>query len=244
MKVGIITCIFERTDVVRIWLKCFSDLRDNLKDTVEIVLIVAGGPDEETRSELIDSGCIYIDHENRPLSNKFNATAQKCRDLDCDYMIVTGSDNVFNSALMITLIGCMKRGIDYTGYLDSFQYQLSTGKALYIPAYRSKQRNKEPKGAYRMLSKSLLKRLNWQPWEDGIDSSLDWSMTQKIRGIRQVKDHLLSMQSGTECGLGLKSGQDKNKFGSGGGRGANAEMLLKKFPTELVTIIKEYGSKA
>jgi hypothetical protein len=124
-------------------------------------------------------GFIAVYAANNPLGQKANVSVQALRGL-CDYVITTGSDDVFSSNMPEIYRANMQ--YDYFGFKDCYFHNLPTNETRYWPGYTCARKG-EPIGAGKMVSAKLLDRMNWRPFNRKISASLDYFYTIKAKAL-------------------------------------------------------------
>ena len=171
MKLAVLTACYKRYDIFRLFLNHLPK---------DITLICVGDEDENKQS-FDESGIKggYLIHENKPISNKWNAGLEFAKQYDFDYLIITGSDDLFSHDLWKWY---KTLDVHYAGLLD-FYFRDLAGKIKYNDGFRFNRKG-EPHGAGRALHRSLLDAVGWRLWKDGLNEGLDASMTQTLRRIK------------------------------------------------------------
>lgn len=224
MKISLITGVWKRPEVFKMFAKGVRHLTDNLD--IDLNVIVAGSEGKTSKKLVEDEGFIYIEMPNEPLSTKMNATALIAKELGSDYVLCMGSDDVMSVELMQEYIKWMELGYDFIGVLDFYFYDTVSGRALYWGGYRERYRRGVTCGAARCVSSSLMDKWDWQPWKLGHDDYLDNSMEGRIQG----KQKILSLKSLKMYALDIKSSTNMTPFERWGNtRFIDANILKNKF---------------
>lgn len=197
MKISIITGVWKRPDIFKMFAKGVHNLNHDIN------VIVAGSEGAKSRKMVENEGFIYIEIANQPLATKMNATALKAKELDSDYTICMGSDDVLSPELFQHYLKWMKKGYDFIGIQDMYFYDVVSGKAQYWGGYRERNRFMHSAGAGRCISKHLMNKWQWLPWKVKHNDFLDNSMqgringTQKILNIKSLGVYALDIKSPT-----------------------------------------------
>jgi hypothetical protein len=141
-------------------------------------VICVGSEDEREVCE--QAGAIFIIHENYPLGKKWNAGFMKAKELKPDVCLFVGSSD-WISDNWIEYCSKYMSSYDMVGKPD-FKL-LDYGKQFRMcdwKGYTDPRRKGEPIGIGRMISSRILDLMNWQPMNPNLDSSLDYSMWQKV----------------------------------------------------------------
>jgi len=175
MKVGIITAIWKRPEVWEMFKRRISNLKKLKGLTIEVFV---GGSEDWTEDAC--RGFNYVHIDNEPLGRKMNAAAALARDSDCTHFIFVGSDDLIGNDLM-KLYMREKDSADYLYLLDCFFFDVSSKKGLYWGGYDLDANRGHASGAGRMFNRSLMEKLNFQPWHDvQMSTILDTSMNDKL----------------------------------------------------------------
>lgn len=161
-KIVVLTCAYKRTEIFKKFV-----------DNVPYKLVVVG--DEQNQQELKNG--VYLLHENKPLGKKWNYGLQFCKNMDFDYLVITGSDDLFCPNLWQWY---QTINVHYAGLLDL--YFIDGLRVKYCAGF-NKNRYGEPHGAGRVLHRSVLEELDWTLWDDNINIGLDASMTTRLQRL-------------------------------------------------------------
>ncbi len=229
IRLAIVTSIWKRHDIFELFAKGVKNLIEKC-DQFEISVVVSG-------SEWIKSHDLvrvlhefqYIEIPNEPLAAKVNATTYACKDLNVDYVLCVGSDDIISPELLNEYAIHMRNGIDFIGVTDCYFYDTVSKKSLYWGGYREPYRKGHTTGAFRALSARLLSQWDWMPWENKDSLVLDKSMQDKLR-VTNHTIHTFSMKEKGLFALDIKSSTNMTPFE----KWDNAEFidsneLLKKF---------------
>jgi hypothetical protein len=162
-KICILTTLYFRYNLNEIVLNYYNNLKENLKNICDIELIACGSNDSINMDLAIKNGFNYINHVNKPLTQKHNALYLEAKKYNPDFTILIGSDDFICENVIYSYLDYHKLGIDYCGILD-FKCIDSSGY-WYWGGYTN-SRIGEPVGGGRYFSKRLLNELNWLPWGD------------------------------------------------------------------------------
>lgn len=141
-------------------------------------VVVVGGTDEKETS--VNAGAIFIEHENKPLGKKWNAGFQHASTLDVDGVVFIGSsDWISDNWLDVTVP--MLDEFDMIGKPDFYMADIGKEvRSCWWMGYGPGQREHEPIGIGRLISARIMHELEWRPFVDGANHSMDWSMHQKV----------------------------------------------------------------
>ena len=160
-NLAIVTAVHGREELTRRWLDYY--------DGWEPIVIA--------HTEPFEGNAILVKVPN-VTSDKFNAAIAHCEHLDVDGVLVLGSDDWVSTELMAKLIEAFEEGNDFVGCSGLYTYELSSGRARYVPT--------ECTGAGRVLSRALLERMDWTPYQPGLMSGIDMTMIDRMRPINPL----------------------------------------------------------
>lgn len=182
MRLAIVTAMWKRPEVFSIFGRNTVRLVRECKE-LEINVFVAGSEGDVSRNLAESFGFEYVETPNAPLFNKWNVAVQSAREWQPDYVMMMGSDDVMSAAMLKRYLAPMRSGFDFIGSIDWFFYDLKSGRAIHWRGYTGDRRGKLC-GAGRMLSRSLLDRLGWQPWQSQVDGEgMDGTMMRRLLKI-------------------------------------------------------------
>lgn len=171
-------------------------------------VICVGSENEKALCESEDAE--FILHENKPLGKKWNAGFMAAKKYNPDGCLFVGSSDWLSdnwieycSAYMdYDMIG--KPDFYLIDYGDSY-------RACHWSGYTDPRRSNEPIGIGRILSARILDKMAWQPMQDKLDSSLDWSMYQKVLSLNG-KIKLITDSDIKSLSLSTNKWENKHQF--------------------------------
>lgn len=201
-KIGILTVGWKRRILTRKYCESISLLRSSLKDEAEILPILVDS-EGHNRDSCEEFSIPYFEYQNRPLSNKFNYAMQNYREKSVDGVIIMGTDNFFSEDLLKEYVKISRNKYDLAGALDSYIYNNIDDKMYHFKGY-IKKRIGETLGAGRFLANSLLKKLDFTPWGEGLNRNLDGSMWDKLKPLN-LKEYKIQVKENSFMLLGIKT---------------------------------------
>lgn len=188
-----LTCAYKRPEIFSIFLYNIPN---------RYFLVVAGDTHDPCK-EIFDQekrNGIYLEIKNRPLGEKWNTALKSCKSLDFEYLFITGSDDIYQPELLKYYDS---RHEDYIGLLDIYFHDFQ--KTKYCPGFVH-DRKGEPHGAGRRLSRKVLDRLNWQLWDNDLNSGLDASMSQRLHNFApDISKHFINLKQKGFWAVDLKT---------------------------------------
>lgn len=155
------------------------------KNKVQVVCVGDGKKEQELCSSL---GAFWTSSQNKPLGRKWNRGFQIARTLQSDAVLFVGSSDWISDNWCSKLAPHLQSA-DIIGTAGChFMHINSELKLCHWPGY-DKHRQGESIGIGRLISSRILDRLNWEPFDDILDSSLDHSMVtraKKVGGIEKL----------------------------------------------------------
>ena len=207
MKIGILSAIWQRPEITRI----FAEGIKRLQRQFDIVPVVVGSEGEESMSLAREYGFIYLERPNSPLGNKFNEGLKVFKNIDVDYVMIMGSDDLISNSLLEHYMPFMKKGKEVIGILDIYFYDLLKKEMHYLSGYglrpQDKHRKNEPLGLARCIKRSVIERLHWQIWDLKVDKGLDWTMWLKLKRLR-VRPVVVRLRDIGALAVDLKGGKN------------------------------------
>jgi hypothetical protein len=211
MKVAIITAIWKRPEIFRIFGQLTKDLIADVPE-VEFKVFCVGSEGNISRSLAAEFGFDYIEYPNDQLGRKWNAVMGIAKNWRPDYCMMMGSDDVMDAKLFRRYIPYMRNGIDYIGVLDWYFYDTTSKTSLYWGGYRKHFNKGVTCGAGRFLSGGLLDGLRWQPWETSRNHNfLDTSMENRLATVKHSRASFIIGDLGG-IGLDIKSSTNMTPF--------------------------------
>lgn len=197
MKILVITAFWRRFELLEIML-------DNLAG-LGIEVVAAGSEGAVSREIAQEHGAHYTEVDNQPLGQKWQHALFTARDYDPEAVMVLGSDNIVNQAIIDEWSRLLDEGYEYLGLYDAYQFNPEFWTLIHWPGYVGK-REGEPIGSARCFSRAFLDRIKWRLWDTTLSSSLDWSATQRINQF-PCKCHFVQQKSTDLKHLGIKHKQ-------------------------------------
>ena len=169
MTLGILTTLWKRHAIARIVLDHYAHLD---LSPVRSVRLAVGSECDVSRSLAEQAGWEYLEHDNLPLSDKWNAgmAALKGR---VDAVLIIGSDDIMTANAIRLSLSHIDLGADVVGLKDLYYYDTRNRRAYYGERHNP--------GAGMIATSNVLDRVNWQPWDLGLNRYLDRSFTNRLQ---------------------------------------------------------------
>jgi len=210
LRITFITGMWKRPEVFEMFAKGIEKIQSQWSN-MDIQCVVAGSEGVHSRSLCEKYNFYYIETPNQPLARKMNTTVTKAKDLESDYVICLGSDDIIHPDLFAKYLELINDGYDYIGVTDWYFYDTNTKKSLYWGGYKEKWRKGHTCGAGRVLSKWLLDKWDWKIWEDQQSHILDNSMQDKLNNTGH-RSYTFSLKKEGLYGLDIKSSTNMTPF--------------------------------
>jgi hypothetical protein len=175
MRFLVLSCVHNLSSYRREVFEFFLARMNHLKEEFGIEMLVVGSEGELSRSMTENAGFLYLEHENNPVSAKWNAGLKALRKHDPSHVMVLGSDDFISDNLLKCFIEEIDYGFDgVIGIMDSYFISLSERAAdfnncIYWYGYPSLN----ILGSARCVSRRVLDAVDWELWPKNKDSELD-----------------------------------------------------------------------
>jgi hypothetical protein len=178
------------------------------KNGVHKVICVGDGMAEKAICEQF--GAYWVPFQNKPLGAKWNAGFIAARQFNADAVLYVGSSDWLSDNWITTMKPLVNQhqmvGVPGCHFID-IAHKL---RLVYWPGYTG-ERSNETIGIGRMLSKDLLDKINWTPFDDKKDSSLDRSMKDRAERIG-VKEYFVKNDELKALSISTYKWINKHKF--------------------------------
>lgn len=174
MRIALLTAVWGRSRLARMVLQHNGSIEVSGVDIVNVA--VYSRQDPEAHRMIDVAGWHYIQYPNRPLSNKWNAGCAFIRKLHVDAMMIFGSDDFLNAAYLEAVVDTLKSGAHYVMPHSMYFYHAPSRQAIYCM-------NIGRVGGGRTLSRHLLGRMDYQPWEPGYMRNIDGAMDRRLIAV-------------------------------------------------------------
>ena len=209
ITIAIVSAVWKRPEVFAMFAEGIHILKK--QNIVDIEVIISGSEGEVSRTMVEKEGFRYIECPNVPLATKVNLPVLAARNLNVDYVLCLGSDDIISPELMKLYKSYMRKGIDYIGVTDFYFYDIASKRAAYWGGYREAYRKGETAGAGRLISGRLMSLWKWAPWDIKHSKGLDRSMQLKLRTTPHTKA-VFSLKAKKVYALDIKSGTNMTPF--------------------------------
>lgn len=172
------------------------------------VICVGDGKGEKEVCE--EAGAIWISYPNKPLGDKWNHGFLAARQFNPDACLYVGSSDWLSNDWLTIMQPYLKehKTIGVPGC-----YFMDIGGKIRVVNWKGYvgERSNETIGIGRLLSREILDRINWKPFDQLKDSSLDRSM-KEITSKHGAKDYMV-LDSGLKAvSLSTNLWENKHQF--------------------------------
>ena len=151
--------------------------------TNKLFKVICCGNRECDKTVCLNSGADWVQVENNPLGNKWNKGFEYSKQFDPDGILFVGSSDWISRNWISHAWNYIKNeNFDMVGKKDFYMVDISiNGKIKYCKwlGYPGKNRENEPIGIGRLISKKFLKAINYTPFEKNANNSMDYFMYKK-----------------------------------------------------------------
>lgn len=186
-----------------------------LKHTIERLLkkngvtqVICIGQSSDERDVCEKAGAQFIRYKNNPLGQKWNAGFQEAKRLEPDACLFVGSSDWLSDNWLRSIAPYMNNydmvGMPGCYFLDIGQ----TLRLVHWPGYTGR-REGESIGIGRVISSRLLDQLDWQPFDNHLENSMDFSMYQKVQ---HSKRYLLKSNDVFSLSISTNRWPNKHQF--------------------------------
>lgn len=192
-RMGILSCIWKRPRLSRIFLKHLHNLANEIKNEIELVPIIVGS--DRVADDKVCSGLNvrYSFFSNFPLSRKWEHGLAVASGMDLDALIILGSDDFVSKSLLLAYKTLILSGVSLAGLPKAYFLNLNASPPTLIlwNGYGSSakclgqpHRLGETIGMARVLSKSLLEKLDYSLWPGlELNKGLDYHSLRRMMGF-------------------------------------------------------------
>ncbi len=173
VKLGLLTAIWGRPRLTRLFLDYYD-----LQAPFSVMRAAYSPKDSPADHDLVlnamNQGTMWTfdGYRNAPLADKWLGAINELKFHDLDAVMIAGSDDFITPDYVEHCKKLVQDGAHMIVPRHIHYYDARTARMMRV-------RHKRP-GAGRVLSASLLERMNWQPWRKG-DRNIDGSMDARLR---------------------------------------------------------------
>ncbi len=194
MKLALISCVWGRLPVTRVWWKGVTRINQQFSDAGFETQIFVAGSEPEHRALCQQHSGTWVEYWNDYLGAKWNQVARSALDWGADYIFILGSDDFFGPGLIEQHIKYAKLGYKHIGLRGIYMYEPATDRTLrlvvdangYYPTAAGASRlqlvtrSRPAIGAGRLLRSTCFGTQEFF-WEPEKNRALDASMTKTLK---------------------------------------------------------------
>lgn len=241
MRLAIVTGIWKRPEVFRMFAAGVAMLQEHFKGRLEIIACVAGSEMRFSKTLVMEHpNFYYTEVPNTPLGVKMNAAAYLASRFSPDYCLMLGSDDIVGIPLMERYYQAMQQKVDYVVLMDCYFFDTVSKRGLYWGGYTKAFNRGRPLGMGRLISAKVLGQLRWVCWPPGYDRILDTAFDKQMDRTRCTRwqinlkaERLFALDIKSETNMTKFMQWDNSQFIDG------KEMLFKNLPENIAQMI--YG---
>ena len=207
MKLTIVTPIYKRPDIFSIY--CTNILHIISRSDIDIQVVIIGSEGIESFNRT-PSQFHYIEWFNVPLAMKWQQGLNYAKETDTDYVMILGSDDIFDINLFREMEKAMRERFDYIGLTDRYFYEFNDRTLTFWDGYKGVLKGRFA-GSGRILSRKLLDKIDWKPWYLGKNTGLDKMLSEKIKPFIEKKKGISCLDCDGVM-VGIKTYENLNKY--------------------------------
>lgn len=207
LKLGLLTCLWQRHALTEIVLGHYAALRESLAPILQLEPLAVGSEGQTTRSIAERHGFRYLEHANQPLGAKWNAGLRAFRQTELDALLIVGSDDLLDRPLLEHFAGLLRDGARFIGLRDMYFFDQPSRRLLHWPGYVG-PREGETTGLGRCIHRHYLEATDWHLWDDTLTSGLDRSMMTHLAPHmtgREAHHHILDARAAGFAPIDVKT---------------------------------------
>lgn len=208
-KLVILTCIWRRPEITALFLTELKALQ-KMATPFHLIPVVVGSEMDSSRHLAMRYGFQYVHHANKPLGAKWNAGLHYCMDVEFDYLMVLGSDDLVNLAMLRVIDQQIRAGHQYIGVTDFYALNMRDMRLQYWGGYLN-HRKGEAVGSCRVMSRNILETAGWKVWSMKKNKGLDGSMTKRFAKLK-IQCHTISCLNSGGRLMAVKSRQAMSSY--------------------------------
>jgi hypothetical protein len=201
----VVACIpvFGRGSLVELTIK-------RLYQKNNIYKVVCAGSEPEDKQICESAGAVWVQHRNRPLGLKWNAAFHSAKQFNPDACVFVGSSDWLSDNWIPTLRPYLNE-YDLVGVPGMHLLHVCEEPLLCEWEGYTNTRKGESIGIGRILSRRLLDKMHFRPFNDHLDNSLDASMHQNS-SRHAARIHLVDNKNIIALSLSTNLWENKHKF--------------------------------
>jgi GT2 family glycosyltransferase len=185
-KIAVLIPMWKRPIITNYTFSYYLELKELLKDEMELILICVGSEGEISESIALKNNFNYLEYSNESIQLKHDAIYTEAKKYNPDACLKIDSDSIVSIEFFRYWNELIDNGCDYSEVLDIyFMFKNCVG---YWGGYEGK-RNGEGTGVGRFTSKKLLDLMDWKIiGEDKPGILIDCFMTKRINQFDIIRE--------------------------------------------------------
>ncbi len=171
---GIITASYRRPKILELWCASIERIRRELPLNIHLSTVVVSGIEDRRICDKYN--ILHINCNNHPVSDKFNKGMEYMGKTNVDYVMISGSDDIFSTDTIKKIMAKMEEGYHVIG-LNSIYFYSTDG------IYKEKLcclKGQRMLGVGKTISKEVLEKVDYRPWHKDKSWNLDALVIQSI----------------------------------------------------------------
>lgn len=230
LKIVVLTCAWQRHHITKLFLEQFKVLQNYKPTEIQLDLVVVCS-EHESHTIVSEYTTHHIQYKNLPLGEKWNAGIEYCKDLDFDYVLILGSDDLLSVSGLDVYVNYIKQQHLFIGFEDFYVFCTYTKRMSHWSGYFGK-RSGEPVGAGRLIHRSIVEAANFNLWNPIINRGLDNSTVKKLDALG-FKPTTINARANQVVLVDIKSGTNLGAYEKYAGKGVTAKRILPHYFPEL-----------
>lgn len=182
----------------------------HVRDVLGIELLVVGSDGLISRSITEKHGHLYLEHQNKPVSNKMNAGMRLLREHDPDYVITLDSDDFMSDSLFAAYLDAMSVGEhSFVGVTDSYFVSFHLKRAHFDKCFHwdGYKNGTIIMGCSKAMRRDVLDSVEWEPWPEGKNYALNNHSHRRLSqySTGNAKRHRIGVLDGGHMHIDIKT---------------------------------------
>jgi hypothetical protein len=158
---------------------------ETVRKNTGIETLVVGSEGDASRGVTESFGHHYLEHENRPVSRKFNAGLKEIRKHNPSHVMILGSDDIVSDGLFETYKNILSvEDKDIMGIHDLFFLGLNRKRWGFGVCGYWAGNKRRMLGVARMFSAYILDMVDWELWYDDRNAGLDAAASKSVANLK------------------------------------------------------------
>ena len=165
-------------------LELLTQTIKRLKTKNNVSTVICVGETLQEKNCVQKAGGVFVIHRNEPLGAKWNYGFISAKKYNPDAVLFVGSSDWISDNWLDVMMSKIESGADLVGKKDFYLLDIATKtnqfRSCHWLGYGQGVRLNEPIGIGRVISASILEKINWSPFDKTLNNSMDWSMYSKV----------------------------------------------------------------